>query len=479
MIKRNMPKVKTPIFFFLGGIFGLLVLFIAIVVRFGKTYQNRVYPNVMAGNINLSGKTTSEINEVFDEYNKQFSNLSLTISVENYTATISAEKLALGIDGKFAAVQGFSMGRSGNFLSDVFFKTRSLIADTLGNNVPLVMLSKVVSYNADVVDETVQMLASYVSYDPIEPLFELNKKTSKVVNFRLGKDGKTLDTIAAQSEIKKQLENRALGETNGSYLNITLITQVVPPKVRFNEAENLGLTTLLGRGESFYRGSIKERIHNLTLASSILHGKLIAPNETFSFNESVGDISAATGYKSAYIIKNGRTVLGDGGGVCQVSTTLFRAVLNAGLPIVTRTAHSYRVHYYEDGGFKPGLDATVFAPSTDFKFTNDTAGYILIQLINQPELSKLTFELYGTSDGRTAEIGNFKMYNQTLPPPAIYQDDPTLPVGVVKQVEWPAWGAKTSFDYKVTRNGETLFEKTFYSNYQSWQAVYLRGTKVN
>ena len=100
---------------------------------------------------------------------------------------------------------------------------------------------------------------------------------------------------------------------------------------------------------------------------------LIPPGGTISYNEIVGDISAATGYQPAYIIKDGRTILGDGGGVCQVSTTLFRAGLSAGLPILERHPHAYRVHYYEEGGYKPGLDATVFAPGVDLKMKNDTS----------------------------------------------------------------------------------------------------------
>jgi vancomycin resistance protein YoaR len=190
----------------------------------------------------------------------------------------------------------------------------------------------------------------------------------------------------------------------------------------------------------------------------------------------VGDISAATGYQSAYIIKDGHTVLGDGGGVCQVSTTLFRAALAAGLPIVERHAHDYRVHYYEEGGIQPGLDATVYGPTYDLKFKNDTPTSILIQAKTDVANLSLTFDLYGTGDGRKAQISNQKIWDITSPPPDLYQDDPTLPKGVVKQVDFSAWGAKASFDYLVTRGADVLENTTFVSNYRPWQAVYLRGT---
>ncbi len=248
------------------------------------------------------------------------------------------------------------------------------------------------------------------------------------------------------------------------------------PKVKTADVNNLGIKELIGKGESLFAGSIPNRIFNIKKAAENMNGILVAPGETFSFNKYVGDISAAGGYKSAYIIKEGRTVLGDGGGVCQASTTLFRAILAAGLPVEERTAHAYRVHYYEEDS-QPGFDATIFTPSVDLKFKNDTPTYILIQTTVDEAKLKLVFELYGTSDGRKVSISKARVWDVTPPPPALYQDDPTLPKGVVRQVDFSAWGAKAAFDWKVIRGEEVLQQRTFYSNYRPWQAIYLRGTR--
>jgi len=153
-------------------------------------------------------------------------------------------------------------------------------------------------------------------------------------------------------------------------------------------------------------------------------------------------------------------------------------VLAAGLPIEERAAHAYRVGYYEVK-YQPGFDATVFQPSPDFKFRNDTNAYILIQTVYDEKAQYLSFELYGTSDGRKVEISKARVWDVTPPPPDLYQDDPTQPVGKVVQTEHAAWGAKVAFDWKVTRGDEILQQKTFYSNYSPWQAVFLRGTKTN
>jgi len=203
----------------------------------------------------------------------------------------------------------------------------------------------------------------------------------------------------------------------------------------------------------------------------------VAPGEEFSFNSAVGDISRASGYQTAYIISGGKTVLGDGGGVCQVSTTVFRAALNAGLPITERKAHAYRVGYYEQDS-KPGIDATVYNPTADLKFLNDTGNHILIQTKVDTVNLKMNVKIYGTKDGRVSEVSEPKISSQSSPLPTIYEDDPTLPVGQTKQIDWSAWGAKVSFNYKVSKDNVTVFEKTFYSNYQPWAAVYLRGTKI-
>lgn len=296
----------------------------------------------------------------------------------------------------------------------------------------------------------------------------------RVEEFKPAQDGLAVEQDKLVTDIIAHLSQLESGQETADIV-VPLIHTT--PSIKTAEVNNLGIKELIAHGQSDYTGSIPNRVFNLTKAAANFNGILIAPGETFSFNKYVGDISAAGGYKSAYIIKDGKTVLGDGGGVCQVSTTLFRAALNAGLPISERNAHAYRVHYYEnDSG--PGIDATIFTPSVDFKFENDTPGFILIQTSIDTTNRILSFDLYGTSDGRVATISKPKTWSTTPPPPDLFTDDPTLAPGVVKQVDFKAWGAKVSVDYKVTRGNEILQERTFFSNYRPWQAVFLRGPQV-
>ncbi len=295
---------------------------------------------------------------------------------------------------------------------------------------------------------------------------------TRVVEFKPALPGLKLDEAQAIQLIKQGLDE--LSATTSASHKITLVVETTAPEITTDQVNDLGIKELLGKGESTFHHSIPGRIHKVALTAQRLNGVLVKPGEVFSFNAAVGDISAATGYQSAYIIKNGRTVLGDGGGVCQDSTTVFRAALNAGLEIIERHPHSYRVTYYEQNS-PPGVDATVFSPSVDLKFKNDTPGHLLIQTTVNTATQYLKVEIYGTSDGRAASIGNFRLWDQSHPPADLYQDDPTLPAGTIKQVDWAAWGAKAAFDWQVVRDGQTLHQKTFYTNYQPWQAVYLRG----
>ncbi|MBI2600581.1 VanW family protein [Candidatus Daviesbacteria bacterium] len=312
-------------------------------------------------------------------------------------------------------------------------------------------------------------IAQEIDREVREGRFEFNQQTQRVTTFQPSEEGKKTDIDKGFEIIFKALEESGTKE-------IKLPVEVVKPKVNAAEINNLGIKELIGRGISNFAGSIQNRIYNISLTAAKLNGTLVPPGEVFSFNKTVGDISAATGFKQAYVIKEGRTVLDDGGGVCQDSTTLFRAVLNAGLPVVKRTAHAYRVSYYEQG-FAPGLDATVYYPSVDFQFKNDTQAHILVQAYTQG--TTLYMDLYGTHDGRVVSLTNPVISSQTPPPPEIRQDDPTLPKGQIKQVDWAAWGANVSFKRIVTREEETLIDEAWRSNYRPWQAVYLVGTKEN
>ncbi len=319
--------------------------------------------------------------------------------------------------------------------------------------------------------EYIEGVAESLNREATDAKFEYQE--GRVTEFAPSKDGIKISVEATSNEFQEGMKQLIEGEEQN--INIEIQAERTSPQVTMDKINELGIKKRIGRGESYYAHSIPNRVYNVGLAAERINTALVPPGEEVSFNKLVGEVSAATGYRSAYIISQGRTVLGDGGGLCQVSTTLFRAAMNAGLPILERWGHSYRVSYYEQNS-KPGIDATVIAPSKDFRFKNDTPGHILIQTINDPKKLHLIIEIYGTSDGRVATVTEPKVWGITPPLPTIYQDDPSLPTGTMKQVDWATGGARTSFEYKVMRNGETLQDQTFSTVYRPWAAVFLRGT---
>jgi vancomycin resistance protein YoaR len=302
---------------------------------------------------------------------------------------------------------------------------------------------------------------------------EYDKTTLKVSKFVPPLTGWQLQREAALTALEQSLSSLRTASDSAQELKLPVIE--TQPQKTLGATNDLGIQERIGLGESRYLHSIPGRIHNVALTASRVNNTLIPPGAEFSFVKTLGEVSAATGYQPAYVIQGGRTVLGDGGGVCQVSTTTFRAVLNAGLKVTKRLPHSYRVSYYELNS-KPGVDATVYAGEVDFRFINDTGHYLLLHTQTDSKNLEMSVELYGTSDGRTTQIVDHKVYDFRPAPPPLYQPDPSIPKGKIKQVDFAASGVKTSFKNVIKdKDGKLIREDTYFSNYQPWRAVYLVG----
>lgn len=414
------------------------------------SFRDRVYPGVK-----LSGEQQRVSASVMK--------LSYTKATEGAKEfTVQSAQLGIYIDWPATREKLVKVGRSGDFLKD--FNTK-IVAYRSG-----VTIDPVLSYDHDLVNQTINTIANSIDIPVVEPKFRVDGQ--RVIAFGQGVSGRTVD----RSLLTNRLLAAVFSQDAEPVVEIPVTIQEPQRTPEQKSAESMGIKQLLGRGVSTYRGSIPSRKHNVALTASKINGTLVPPGTTFSFNEALGDVSRDTGFQQAYVISEGRTILGDGGGVCQDSTTLFRAVLNAGLPVIERRAHSYRVGYYEQNS-PPGLDATVSAPSPDFKFQNDTPANILIQAKVDPASSTLVYELWGTSDGRTSTVSKPTITNVTAAPPNLYQDDPSLRVGQIKQVDWSAQGARVVFDYEVKRGKEILHQDKFVSVYRPWQAIFLRGTE--
>lgn len=235
-------------------------------------------------------------------------------------------------------------------------------------------------------------LARKYNKEPVDSTFTV--KDDKVSNFSLSQNGYKLDTQKSLEDIEEFFSKN---ETSN---NIKLSVATIEPKIKDNDAEKLGIKNLIGEGKSNFTGSTLSRIHNIKVATSRFDGLLIKPGEEFSFVKNLGEVDGEHGYKQELVIKKGVTEPEFGGGVCQVSTTAFRAAIYSGLEITARRNHAYPVHYYAP----QGMDSTVYIPNPDLRFKNNTPGYILIKTELDVEKKSLIFKFYGTDDGRKTEI---------------------------------------------------------------------------
>lgn len=463
--KKTLHISKSSLWFFIGFTVSGLTLLSIVVIYFQNTYSEKAIPGVFINDTYVGEMTKEEIIYLYEEKNKNIGDSRFTFTYEDTIATMSAQDLDIGYDSELISDQAVGMGKSSNILSNFFIITNAYLNG--------ISLNSSYTFDGDRLREELKPFKQLAYKEPVNAKFTV--ENNKVVEFSQSEDGTVLD----EERIEKFVYDRipviisSSKNTNFEYL---LPTITLEPEITTEEVNEYGIEEKIGEGVSYFVGSIPNRIYNIGLAASRIDGTLVAPGEEFSFNKNIGDISRLSGYKEAYVISNGRTILGDGGGVCQVSTTLFRAMLDAGVPITERHAHSYRVGYYEQQS-PVGIDATIYVPSVDLKFKNDTGKHILISADFDSVNQKLTFSFFGKSDGRETVVSDPVILSQSGAPEPLYEDDPELPVGVTKQVDFAASGANVQFTRTVTRNGEVLIDETYNSRYSPWRAVYKVGTK--
>ncbi|MBU2028382.1 VanW family protein [Patescibacteria group bacterium] len=268
--------------------------------------------------------------------------------------------------------------------------------------------------------------------DPEDAKFKMDAN-EKVSLFSLGSPGLKLDKEKSLQIILDYLKN----DGQSSQLKLSFVE--ITPSLSINSIDNLGITSLIGEGRSNFRGSPKNRIFNIKVAASRFDGILIKPGEEFSFVKILGEVDGEHGYLPELVIKKDKTEPEFGGGICQVSTTTFRAAINSGLKITARKNHAYPVQYYNP----QGMDATVYIPRPDLRFVNNTPAHILIQ--TKIEGTELIFKFFGTDDGRKIEIIGPKITERK-----------------------PDGSMKATFSQKVSdKDGALFIDDTFNSNYDS------------
>ncbi|MBL8049832.1 MAG: VanW family protein [Anaerolineales bacterium] len=313
-------------------------------------------------------------------------------------------------------------------------------------------------------------LKIYVDRIPQNARFVFNDDTGQIEPISISAVGRVMDVEASIVAINEALLR---GEHT---INLSVAEQAPAVQDTANGAD-LGIVQLVAEQTTYFYGSSAARIQNIQAAAANFHGVLVAPGEIFSMGNYMSDISLENGFAEALIIYGGRTIKGVGGGVCQVSTTLFRTVFFAGYPVIERYSHAYRVSYYEmnaSGNVETkyaGLDATVYFPLVDFKFQNDTPYWLLMETYVNPGARTITWKIYSTSDGRSVTWETSGPVNTISPPQPVFEENPELSVNEIKQVDYAAEGADVHVVRTVWRGGQVYFTDEFRTHYEPWSAV--------
>lgn len=254
-------------------------------------------------------------------------------------------------------------------------------------------------FNSKNVKKYLENLARKINRPPADARLVISE--GRAAEFSPHQNGFHLDVFKSSANLMVSLAH----DDAASKSVVDLTVKETEPTVTLAKINDLGINVLLGRGESDFSGSPKARTHNIHIGSKIFNGIILKPGEIFSFNNLLGPVDASIGYLPELVIKEGKLTPEYGGGICQVSTTLFRAAIVAGLPVTERRPHSLPVRYYNPQGF----DATVYPGSADLKFRNDTSTHILIQ--TKIVGTKIDFEIYGTADGRHVVLDGPRQYD--------------------------------------------------------------------
>jgi vancomycin resistance protein YoaR len=314
-----------------------------------------------------------------------------------------------------------------------------------------------------------EKLAPAVAIDPLDARFHFEETTYQLEPITASQEGRALDVEASVQPI---VETLAAGERH-----VPLLVKVVAPRYPDTAtAEELGIVDLVAEGESYFKGSPSGRDHNIRLAATRFDGLIIPPGQTFAFNDYLGEVTAEAGYDESYITAGEQLEMGIGGGICQVSTTAFRAAFWGGYPITERWYHGQRVGYYELRGGGVGMDATVYSPQVDLKFVNDREAPLLIETEVGEGTHRLVFRFYSTDDGRRVKKEDPVVTDETEPGPPIYQLDQDLEPGTVIKWQSEVGGLTATIERWIyDESGEVLHHDTFVSEYAPRPAAYHYG----
>lgn len=453
--KKRSGKKKLPIGIIVSG----LVLTVGIVGFMSyqyytvKAWSNLIYPGVKIEGENLGGKNKEQAKQIMDQkYGSVVVKKKLNISTADKTYTLDYSKLSPKYNIDEVVNEAVSYGKESNL-----FKKYVLVK---GSQVKEFKLK--FAYDSKPINEIIDTIEKETNKDPVNATLSGSGGNFTVVPDKKGSKLK-------KEELKKEVSSKLDGAIS-SDVNIKAPIEAVTAKIT---ADKIGNINYRVSGFSTDYGSISssERANNIILATRSINGKILMPGDEFSFNDVVGERTAEKGYQAAPVIIGNQVDSGLGGGICQVSTTLYNAILRANIKSVERSHHTLPSHYVP-----LGMDATVDYGNLDYKFKNTLDYPIYIEA--DASGGAVSFNIYSNQSLSNTVTEVHSQVYQTIQPNVKYVDDSTLPVGQTEQVQAPSTGYKVKVTKKTTKSGTVISDELIADDfYKPVDAIIKRGTK--
>ncbi|NLM34785.1 MAG: hypothetical protein GX206_05040 [Clostridiales bacterium] len=433
---------------FLALFIFLITLALGVIYYYVKSWDNKIYPNIYVENIDVSGLSLDEAQDLLISNYNNFSSEKITAVYDNQEYPITFKDMNIQIDVKKTVNKAFKYGKDKNLIN----KYIELISKKKKE------YNLEFTYDQNAVREFVQKVKKAVDRPPKNATIRIENDTPVVVK---EEEGRTVDADLLYKDIIDKINKYGIGEKK-----VVITVKNEEPTIKAEALKDVNYK--VSSATTYFSTETKGRADNIALAASKLNGKIIMPGEVFSFNKETGERTLANGFKGAPVIVNSRLVDGVAGGVCQVSTTLYNAVIKLGIKSISRRNHSLAPAYIE-----PGFDATV-SESIDYKFKNTSKYPLYLESIAGK--GKITFNIY--SNKSLTEI-QYKLYTEILEveePKIYYNTVDSLPSGAIKKVQAPVKGYKVKVYLIGYKNGKEISRELISKdNYEKVDGIYNIG----
>lgn len=513
LLVKEERKKRNPIIYVLIAFLSIIIIVLSIIICYNIFYK-KIFSNIYISGIDVSNLTKEEaINKLNSELENVL-NQEIVIKYEDKESKIKPSDIGVVYNVEDVVEEAYRVGRIGNvfenninmvktfftdtnldlqyeyeeekldnFIAEINSQFTSLVPSSyeiLEDKVIIKKGTRGIEIKADVLKESLLESINNRSFEPIqvgvivsEPAaIDIEKIHDEVYKapvdayyttdpFEIHESEDGLDFAISLDEAK------ALLETEQEQYEIKL--KVLKPSVTTDQIGNEAFPDLLATCTTTYITSKVGRTTNLKLASSKINGYVLMPGETFSYNDVVGERTVEAGFQMAGVYSNGQEVEGLGGGICQISSTLYNIAVKSNLEIVERENHLFLTGY-----LPAGQDATVVYGSIDFKFKN-TRNYP-VKIVSTVDGGYVTMKMYGLKEENEPTITFETVYHETLYPKTVYQDTTTLAPGQTRVQSSGRNGCKST-TYKVVKQNGVVVSRTELSSdtYRAMDKIVLRG----